>query len=207
MPTQNIRTHSRRLTLVPQVGTQILSVDAGANEESTWVAHIQHVGDAPTSVINLDGQYTGPSGTVSTINTELGSREGMAFWFTSAITITAACAQAVAVDVWCTKAMAHIPYPPFRHTQAVTNLAYVPMSPNSGFAPSNRRWFGIMSDARNYDIRIIEGISGTIIWEAVNLAPSIVFRQVLPPGCRLTAKSNIVANALLTATWTQYHSQ
>ena len=207
MHPQELGNQSRVIALQPNTPAQVLSVPTDPNDRTTWVVACTNNSDANQAIVTLTSDYLSPSGVQTAITTEIGPREEVQLYVCRAVMITAVCAQAVSLDISIFATGGNeLPVPPQRFTGAVGVVAYVNQSPNNGCAPAGLRWFTIMTDSAtsNYDVRILEGTTGNILFDVLNLPGTTIFGPfILPPGTRLTAKGTVGAPFTMTTTWSQ----
>jgi hypothetical protein len=204
-PVQAFGNQSRGIALVPATPVQVLAIPTDPDERTTWMVTFTNQGDGGTNVVTLALDFLSPSGVQTQITTELGAREEFDFYVTRGLRVAAVANVATQLQVVVSATGgSSLPCPPLRFSFGAGFAAYANMSATNGYAPPGRRWFNLMSNApgNNFDVRIIEGSTGNILLDVPNLPGTTIFREILPPGSRLTAKGN-AAPATLTTTWTQ----
>jgi len=158
-------------------------------------------GTLPTITLNVT--YTGPTGVTMPIVTEIGARESVQLYVTGSVNITAISNANTTLEISITATGGgHVSIPPQRHTAAAGAVAFVPLSPNNGYAPPGRRWWSVYSDGPNFDLQILNSAGVVVFGSAPIPGTTVVGPFPLPPGTRLTGKGSVAA-VNLTTVWTQ----
>lgn len=201
----NLGAHSRAIPLLANIPAQVLTIAEDRNDATTYLVNVLNSVDGIAPFISLTGNYTGPSGTVTPILTQLGTREQVQFYVTGSFNLIALASAPTVVEVSVTATGGgFLTMPAISFFLNAGFAAFVPMSGNNGYCPPGRRFFTVFGDVP-HDIQFVNEL-GVVMYQNLNILAHLRFGPViLPPGLRLQGKGNAAA-ATITTVWTQRSS-